>query len=146
MPTRDQLVDLAKTSAQAHGVDPALWCAVIEQESAWNPHAVRYEPGFFKKYVEPQNLTSPTENACRAMSWGLCQIMGQVARELGFDAKTQDFLEIVKPEVNMEFGLRHFKNKLSRTGGDVSKTLLAWNGGSRKEYDDEVLARKERYV
>jgi len=46
-----QLVTLASNLAQVYGLDPALVCAVIEQESAWNTWAMRYEPAFFAKYV-----------------------------------------------------------------------------------------------
>jgi soluble lytic murein transglycosylase-like protein len=46
-----EIIELARTIAAAHTLDPALVCAVIEQESAWNPWAVRYEPGFLSRYV-----------------------------------------------------------------------------------------------
>ena len=36
-----EIIDLARHIACEHSVDPALVCAVIEQESAWNPWAVR---------------------------------------------------------------------------------------------------------
>jgi hypothetical protein len=29
------------------------WCAVVEQESGWNPRATRHEPAFFANYVAP---------------------------------------------------------------------------------------------
>jgi hypothetical protein len=41
-----EIVALARTIASAHGLDPALVCAVVEQESAWDAHAIRYEPAF----------------------------------------------------------------------------------------------------
>jgi soluble lytic murein transglycosylase-like protein len=34
-----EIIDLARRIASAHGLEPALVCAVIEQESAWNPWA-----------------------------------------------------------------------------------------------------------
>src|SRR6267142_5325096 len=48
-----EIIELARRIAAAHGLEPALVCAVIEQESAWNPWAVRYEPGFLSRYVAP---------------------------------------------------------------------------------------------
>ena len=50
---------------------------------------MRYEPAFLSRYVAPlytAGKLSPTEAYMRAMSWGLMQVMGQVARETGFDA------------------------------------------------------------
>jgi soluble lytic murein transglycosylase-like protein len=41
-----EIVALARTTASAHGLDPALVCAVVEQESAWDADAIRYEPAF----------------------------------------------------------------------------------------------------
>jgi soluble lytic murein transglycosylase-like protein len=44
-----QLVVLARKAASAQSLDAALVCAVVEQESGWNPWAMRYEPAFFVK-------------------------------------------------------------------------------------------------
>src|ERR1700735_2808441 len=82
-----QLVILAKQTARSHGLDPAVVCAICEQESAWNPWAIRYEPAFFAHYIAPQlgaGQISNTEAQARAFSWGLMQVMGQVAREHNF--------------------------------------------------------------
>jgi len=86
-----QLVALARSAAAAHGLDAALVCAVVEQESAWNTWAVRYEPGFLSRYVAPlytAGKIGATEAYTRAMSWGLMQVMGQVAREQGLPEAT----------------------------------------------------------
>ncbi len=83
-----QLVTLARRAAAAQSLDPALVCAVVEQETAWNPWAMRYEPLFFAKYVASlytNNKVSASEAYARGFSWGLMQVMGQVAREVGFD-------------------------------------------------------------
>jgi len=78
-----QLVLLARKAASVNSLDPALVCAVVEQESVWNPWAIRYEPLFFSKYVAPlytNNKIAATEAYSRGFSWGLMQVMGQVAR------------------------------------------------------------------
>jgi hypothetical protein len=51
MAVPSQLLVLARKAAAAQSLDPALVCAVVEQESAWNPWAIRYEPLFFAKYL-----------------------------------------------------------------------------------------------
>src|ERR1700730_14056786 len=89
MAVPSQLVILARKAAAAQSLDPALVCAVVEQESAWNPWAMRYEPLFFAKYVASlytNNKISASEAYARGFSWGLMQGLGQVARETGFDA------------------------------------------------------------
>jgi hypothetical protein len=100
MPTAE-LIALARAAAAKHALDPALVCAVIEQESAWDTHAIRYEPGFRTRYVAPQGLP-PTEEIARSISWGLMQVMGQLAREHGFHGK---FLSaLCDPATGLEIG------------------------------------------
>ena len=57
MPVDAKLVALAQRAAEAERLEPALVCAVVEQESGWNPWAIRYEPAFFAKYVAPLYLS-----------------------------------------------------------------------------------------
>jgi soluble lytic murein transglycosylase-like protein len=147
VPAPTRLVSLAANIAQAHGLDPALVCAVIEQESAWNTWAMRYEPGFFAKYVASlytNNKVSATEAYARGISWGLMQVMGQVAREHGF---TDRFLSgLCDPAVGIEFGCRVLCRKLDSAKGDTLQGLLAWNGGGNPNYAVEVLARRGTYA
>ncbi len=141
-----EIIDLARHVAAAHGLEPALVCAVVEQESAWNPWAVRYEPGFLSRYVAPlytAGKLSATEAYTRSMSWGLMQVMGQVARESGFAG--QSLTELCDPETGLEFGCRILAAQLARARGDVAAALLAWNGGANSNYPSEVLARTRNY-
>jgi soluble lytic murein transglycosylase-like protein len=141
-----ELIDLARHIAADHALDPQLVCAVIEQESAWNPWAVRYEPGFLSRYVAPlytAGKLSATEAYTRAMSWGLMQVMGQVAREFGF--KDASLAELCDPLAGIEFGCRILAARLARAKGDVPAALQAWNGGAATNYAAEVLARKRNY-
>jgi soluble lytic murein transglycosylase-like protein len=137
------LQELARSIAKQHGLDPALVCAVIEQESNWNPWAIRMEPAFYAKYTKPMSL-SDTEEYTRAISWGLMQLMGECARELGFKEKFLSYLCV--PEAGIEWGCQWLERKLKAAGGDVRKALLLWNGGANKAYPAEVLARRAKYV
>jgi soluble lytic murein transglycosylase-like protein len=139
-------IALARRIAAEHGLEPALVCAVIEQESAWEPWAVRYEPGFLSHYVAPlytAGKLSATEAYTRSMSWGLMQVMGQVAREYGFSGAS--LAELCDPGVGVEFGCRVLAARMVRARGDVTAALLAWNGGGNPDYSVEVLARKHNY-
>ena len=142
-----ELVSLAKKVAGSFGLDGALVCAVVEQESGWNPWAMRYEPEFLAKYVAPlytANRISASEAWARAFSWGLMQVMGQVARESGFDGL---FLSaLCDPEQGLMVGCKVLKKKLDREKGDVRAGLLAWNGGGNPGYAAMVLARKPAYL
>jgi hypothetical protein len=80
------MLALAQDTAIRNRIDPALVCAVIEQESGWDSHAMRYEGAFRARYVAPLGLP-PTEEIARSISWGVMQVMGQVAREHGFEGR-----------------------------------------------------------
>jgi soluble lytic murein transglycosylase-like protein len=147
MSASSQLVALARKAASAQSLDPALVCAVIEQESAWNPWAIRYEPMFFAKYVAnlyTNNKISASEAYARGFSWGLMQVMGQVAREMGFDGP---FLSaLCDPECGLAVGCKLLRKKLDAMDGDVTRGLLAWNGGGNSAYPAQVLDRRAHYL
>lgn len=140
--TQPDLIALVKQIADRHQLYSELVCAVVEQESSWNPWALRYEPAFRARYVAPLGLPA-TEEVARSTSWGLMQVMGQVARESGFIGK---FLsELCDPETGVEVGCIVLKHKIAAAEGNVAKALLLWNGGANPNYPDEVLARAAKY-
>ncbi|HTV60370.1 MAG TPA: transglycosylase SLT domain-containing protein [Verrucomicrobiae bacterium] len=137
------LIALAQTIAQRHSVPAPLVCAIVEQESAWDVHAIRYEPFFRTRYVAPLGLP-PTEEIARSISWGLMQVMGQVAREHGFAGK---FLsELCDPAAGLEAGCAVLAAKLAAAQGDAARALALWNGGGNPEYPAQVLARAGKYA
>lgn len=141
--SKDELVALADAEAKLQKLDPALVKAVIEQESGWNIYASRFEPAFYSKYVKKLYPNYTTESVARSTSFGLFQLMGTVARELGFsDSQLSDLFD---PRLNLKYGALHFSNKLKAAKGDVTKALLLWNGGSDTAYPQQVLARKKHY-
>lgn len=152
--TQEELIALARATAEKHGLAPELVCAICEQESdpdgkgpqPWDPWSMRFEPGFFKKYVVGLYTTGKirvTEAYARSFSYGLMQTMGQTAREHGFAGR---FLtELCDPAVGLEFGCRILKHKMDAAHGDVKQALLYWNGGSNPSYPDQAMARMERY-
>jgi soluble lytic murein transglycosylase-like protein len=165
-PMRAGLIALARATAEAHQLDAALVCAICEQESAWNPWAIRYEPAFFAHYIAPQlsaGKISVTEAQARAFSWGLMQVMGQVAREHNFGAAPNPnspappqlhspdrtvgapLAQLCDPASGLEVGCTVFAAKLSAAHGDATRALQLWNGGGNPNYAAEVLARVTNY-
>lgn len=151
--TQGDMVAMAQATAIKYGLDPALICGICEQETGdrkpdpatgreqWSTWAIRHEPGFDAKYIKPLHLAD-TEEVARSISWGLMQTMGESARELGY---TGHLAQCCDPATGLELGVRWFKMKLQKAGGDVSKALLFWNGGGDETYDEKVLARAEKY-
>src|SRR5215472_2378826 len=140
------LEQLARQAAGKYGLDEALVCAICEQESGWNPWAIRYEPAFMSEYVAPMYTAgkiSATEAYARSFSWGLMQVMGEVAREHGFE---QAFMPaLCDPATGMDMGCKVFAAKLAVANGDTAKALQLWNGGGNPAYAAQVLARVPKY-
>jgi soluble lytic murein transglycosylase-like protein len=146
LPLSADLIAKARTAASKFGLDAALVCAVVEQESGWNPWAMRYEPLFFAKYVAPIYTASKitaTEAYARGFSWGLMQVMGQVAREHG--VTFLHLSQMCDPEANLSIGCENLYLNLKKADGDVERALLYWNGGKNLLYPKQVLARVARY-
>ena len=142
MPAPASLVALARAAAVDHQLDAALVCAIVEQESSWNPFAIRYEPAFRARYVAPLRLT-PTEEIARSVSWGLMQVMGQEARERGFSGP---FLSaLCEPSMGLSVGCAALAAKFANAKGDVAGALALWNGGANASYTAQVLARMASY-
>ena len=159
MPT-PELIALAGAAAVNHALDftfsvssvpytgQALVCAIIEQESAWNPHAIRYEPGFRTRYVAPLGLP-PTEEIARSISWGLMQVMGQVAREHGFTGK---FLSaLCDPALGLDIGCAALASKLtirlgsSSRGNNATEGSLFAGGSANLQADKESAEPNQRF-
>jgi Transglycosylase SLT domain len=142
---------MAWTLAKEAGCDPATVCAICEQESGWNQWAIRYEPLFFDRYIRPLfikdvkdgGLRDYTEARARTFSWGLMQVMGQVAREQGYRGPLPMLCD---PETGIRVGIEVWQGKLKAAEGDVEKALELYNGGGNPSYAAQVLARRDRYA
>lgn len=133
-----EIEQLAHHYAAQHGLPDWLVVAIILQESAGNPWAMRFEPRFLERYVPvaPERygaVSVPTERIALATSWGAMQIMGLTARTRGFH---EPFLSaLCYPETGIEYGCRqleHLKVRYFTTSWEP--VIAAYNSGSpRKE-------------
>lgn len=132
-------------------LSPELVCAMCSVESSWEPYACRYEPGFKLKYVDKivvrrfGSITVETEAFMRSCSWGLMQVMGQVAREAGF---TGPFLSALSdPDIGVSIGCQRLF--LLRKKYNLTDAISAYNAGTptsaNASYVKKVLAEQERY-
>lgn len=137
-----------------YGLKAGLLQAVAIQESRLNPWAFRVEPDFFDRYIKgvdkhslkgiwPQGVSEASERNARATSWGLLQILGQVARELGYVG--QYLPQLCDPATGVEWGAMHLANKIKKYG-NLADGLSAYNAGqpidnNRSGYVGPILAR-----
>lgn len=151
----ETLIQLAKDTAMRHGLTPEIVCGVCARESGWDSWLVRYEPGFEKRYGETViaeaqkfvtsvkfTVTWATEIKQRCMSWGLAQIMGQVARERGF---VGPLAQLCEPATGLAFACKHLAAYLKISGGDIRAALLRYNGGGDPEYPEKVMTLAAKY-
>jgi len=137
------LIKMARATAQGHKLPESLVCAVVDHESVWDTYAIRYEPAFEKRYDPVIAEKEPTEHYSRAFSYGLMQIMGETARELGFAGK---FLsELCDPIVGLEYGCRKLERCMVNHNNDVTAALLSYNGGADASYPGLVTKLISKY-
>lgn len=149
--TTTQTKALIRASAESQNVNVRIALAIAETESGYNAMAMRYEPKW-KYLVSEQSfasalkITVETERQLQKFSYGLFQIMGSVARELGFS----DMLpELLDPYVNIKVGLHKIKQLADRLK-DIEAYVSAYNAGiggvgTNPEYVKKVLKAAEKY-
>lgn len=126
--TMDKYNHIIELIARGCNLDPLLVKAIISVESSWKEDAVRYEPAFYDRYVNPlKGSQYPVEDhKLLASSIGLMQIMGLVAREHGFQGRLED---LFIPEVNILYGCIHLRGFLDRYH-NVEDAVASYNSGS----------------
>lgn len=90
---------MAQSAAARYNLDPALFNALVEQESGWKTDAV-----------------SPVG------AQGLCQLMPGTAAGLGVK-------DPFDPAQSLEGGARYLRQMMDRFGNDPAKALAAYNAG-----------------
>lgn len=116
------------------GCDPELVGAIVAVESRWNPYAIRYEPAYQwlyqpERYAKMHNTSREAESHFQRYSWGLMQILGATAREIGFNLPMPALCE---PMIGLEYGIRYLmvlkRNYLKR-----DDLIAAYNAGTAKK-------------
>jgi len=122
-------------AANKHGLDPLLIQAIVSVESAGNPWVCRYEPLFRylyfpREHADRLNQSVETETNQQMTSWGLMQLMGAVARELGF---TEPLAKLSDLQTGLEWSCKKLKTLKERWGEDEIRMIASWNAGSPRK-------------
>lgn len=124
--TGPSLDNLIVQISNKHGVDPALTKAVISTESSFDVNARRYEP-----HLKDSSL-------------GLMQLLTKTAKWM---LKKSDLSEseLLRPDVNIEAGVRYLKYQLNRYKNNIKHAILSYNAGSvRRKKDGSYI--NEQYL
>jgi hypothetical protein len=133
-------------AAEAHRLEARLVGAMVLTESAGETWAVRYEQGYRYLFqparVKPEGCSMASEINAQQCSWGLMQIMGGTARELGFRGWMP---ELCRPEIGLEYGAKYLAKQIKRFGS-VEAGVAAYNMGSPKKGQDGQYLNQTEYV
>lgn len=141
------LSELIQVNSLKFGLDPKLVACIILQESNCDPDAYRAEDGFYEKYLKNKSRSQlpgyipnfpPTllsEKRARSISWGVMQIMGETAREMGFSDRWLP--RLAQSEINIEIGCKYLGHLFARAAktninaeAQLTWVLTKWNGSS----------------
>ena len=138
--------DEIKDAAARAGLDPCLVGAMVLTESSGAPEAMRYERGyrylFQPTVVKPRGCSTSTEVNAQQCSWGLMQIMGATARELGFRGWMP---ELCRPDIGLEYGCKYLAKQIKRFGS-MQAGVAAYNMGSPRRGPDGRYLNQDEYV
>lgn len=137
---RSKIESMAKSIAMFNGVDQDLVIAIIEVESAFDHLAIRYESHYkwlFKpeEYAVKCRISKDTEEVMQKCSFGLMQVMGAVARELGHE---RSLLELLQPEISIKYGCLKISELMMRYMSEAD-VISAYNQGSPAKRDGKYV-------
>jgi hypothetical protein len=118
-------------------IDFRLMSAIIEIESHWDTYAVKYEPNFDllnkpEIFAHMLGITAITEHMLQHFSFGLGQLMGASARDLGM---RDSLLSLCVPEIGSYWAALHMK-KICDKYSFLPDRISAYNEGTPKKKED----------
>ncbi len=127
MTPRTAYTDLLHATSNLYGLPFDLLEGQVLTESNGDPNALRFESGFFERFIRQNpNAKAAQYGPFAACSVGLLQIMVEVAYELGFDGRPEQLFD---PKVGLAFGAKKMAALLAWTDKDYVKALCSYNGG-----------------
>ena len=129
--------DNIRRVASHAGLDPILVAAIVATESGGQTYATRYEAHWkylvdVDAHAKRLGITVMTETMHQATSWGLMQIMGGTAREMGFRDHMPKLCEV---EIGLLWGCLYL-TRLSNRYKNLDDVIVSYNSGSPRKGDD----------
>lgn len=132
------LLSLIVSTARGAQVPPELALGIIEIESGGDRYAAKINPTYpytMMQAKRPAGCSVDVERLFQKTAWGLMQVMGATARELGFDGWLS---ELVVPETNVRLGIEFLGRKMSQyfERDGIEGVVAAYNGGAPRRRPD----------
>jgi soluble lytic murein transglycosylase-like protein len=141
-----QYFSVVKAFSAEFLVNPRMALAIVYQESAGDTYAARVEEDLVLRWVFPamnakkHRITMTTEITFQKTSWGLMQVLGVVARELGYD---EQLPKLTVPNVGLRWGIKNIA-KLQGRYLQYTDIIAAYNAGSPKKVEGKY--KNQEYV
>lgn len=132
--------------AKKYKLDPLLVASIVKVESNGESCATRFEPKWIYMYYPSQfkenlGISLQTEETHQKTSWGLMQVMGSVARELGYSGH---LVRLCNPDEGLDYGCKKLRQLFDRYY-DVENVVSAYNQGSPRKTPGGLYFN-EKYV
>lgn len=155
-------VDLDKIfcmNARKYGLEKLWLKALGIVESSLNPHAYRYEPAFWERYLKNNPEWKDRDASVVSASWGACQLMFTTAWALGLRTQPDEAMveDLCNPVINIELGAKLLRQNLDKLYKEKLKLKFPWldmfsvslaryNGGSPGNPSEDGKLRNQAYV
>lgn len=137
-------MNLIYQKASDFKLDAHLVAAICFNESGGKQFKTRYEPAYTymvdtEKFANLLRITQKTEVVMQQMSWGLMQIMGGKAREMGF---LEDLPLLTDPATNLHYACKLLAD-LKKKHDVVDDVVASYNAGSPMKNPDGTYHNQE---
>lgn len=127
-------LNLMLRESKVHGIDVRVIVACAMTESSGNPFVTRYEDHYRwlyepEKFSKQNGIQLDHEIYLQKTSWGMMQIMGAVARELGYYGP---LTRLAEPPVGLSWGSKKLAECLKKYG-NLTDAISAYNQGSPRK-------------
>ena len=146
--TEAQHDEIIIRAAETFRLDANLLRALMAIESSGGEcYKPRLEPSYNYLYhpdiyCDKLGITRATEDCLQRMSWGPLQIMGAVAREMGFES---DIPMLTHPDIAIFYASKYLRY-LSDRCDDEEHLIAAYNGGLGVSKTVGGMWRNQTYV
>ena len=141
-----------EVAARAHDLDPDLIEAMVHVESRGRFDAYRYEPGFWRRYLQDHPRYKGLKPEEVSASYGLMQIMYSTAVDQGYQGTPWGLFD---PRESLYWGSAYLAKQIQwarRMGPNapsevqIASALAAYNGGRTGNLPDDEPDRNAAYA
>lgn len=141
------LIYLIRNNAKRFNVDPYIVAAICMVESSGEGFSCRFEPNWkyftmVEEMAARNGITEATEKILQQISMGPGQVMGSVARELGYVGPLG---ALMTNNIGIEYCARLVR-RLADKYSNRDDLFASYNAGSPRRTDDDKEYANQSYV